>query len=109
MSTLDDIRKSVHDLTADPDEVTPAEGIPSDPSALICRPIITERARRKLVDEFTDKRLRIVDRKITVTMSCCVAMVSFAVLEYLGIMGHNEPPTWARALFEGIAFAMGKP
>jgi hypothetical protein len=108
MGTLDEIRKSVHDLTADPDELTPAEGLPSDPSALICRPIKTERARRKVVDESTYRRLRIVDRKATITMWGVAAMVAFATLEYLGIMGNGQVPTWARSIFEGVAFALGK-
>lgn len=106
MGILRSVQKSVHELTLDPDEPTVPEGL-SDPPAALCQPVLVERRRRKSVDEAIDRRLRAMGRQLNVTMWGVIAMISFAGLEYLGILGHENPPTWAIAVFEGIAFAMG--
>jgi hypothetical protein len=107
MGILRSVQKSVHDLTVDPDEPTVPEGI-SDPPAALCQPVLVERARRKSVDEAIDRRLRALGRQTSVTMWAVLSMVAFAGLEYFGILGNSKPPTWAAAVLEGIAFAMGK-
>jgi hypothetical protein len=104
---LDELRKSVHDLTADPNEVTSPEGISMQPGDPICQPVLTERARRKAVDEVFSKRLGIVARQTQITMWGVFIIIGFAGLEYLGILGHQGPPTWARAVFDGIALISG--
>jgi len=44
MGIIEDVRKSVHDLTFDPDETTIPEGGSIDPQEPICRPVLVERA-----------------------------------------------------------------
>jgi hypothetical protein len=91
----------------------PAEGVtpqarslgPDDP---ICTPVLVERARRKFVDADFDKRFRKVSRNVRITMIAMLTMVGFAGLEYLGILGHGPPPTWARAVFDGLAVVVGR-
>jgi hypothetical protein len=105
---LDELRKSVHDLTADIEETTPVPGQSLDPGELICRPVLAERARRKSVDDDTNRRLVILARQVRVTMWLVMTMVAFASLEYLGIMGSERTPIWARAMFDGVAVFAGK-
>lgn len=108
MGIVEDVRKSVHDLTLDPDEPTIPEGGSIDPGEAICRPVMVERARRKAVDIAIDRRLRILGRQVQITMYGVLAIISFAGLEYLGVIGNGSGPTWARAVFDGIAVALGK-
>jgi len=108
MGIIEDVRKSVHDLTFDPDETTIPEGGSIDPQEPICRPVLVERARRKLVDVSIDRRLRILGRQVQVTMYGVIAILSFAGLEYLGVIGNSSGPVWARAIFDGISVAVGR-
>src|SRR4030042_4398796 len=90
---LDEIRKSVHDLTEDLEESTPIPGLPSiDPAELMCKPMLAERTRRKAVDEETNRRLLVLARQVRVTMWLVMTMVAFATLEYFGIMGSGRTP-----------------
>ena len=107
MSTLEDLRKSVHDLTADPDADTLRDCPSIDPGGQVCRPVLVERSRRKTVDESIDRRLRVLGRQTRITMWGVVTMVAFASLEYFGVIGNGETPIWARAIFDGAAMVVG--
>jgi len=37
-----------------------------------------------------------------------IAILSFAGLEYLGVIGNSSGPVWARAIFDGISVAVGR-
>jgi hypothetical protein len=94
--------------TIDPREQPTPPGRSLGPDDPICQPVMVERARRKQVDEIFDKRMHRMQRQVQVTMWSVLTMVTFAGLEYLGILGEGTPPVWARAVFDGLAVALGK-
>jgi hypothetical protein len=88
------------------DENTPVEGASMQPGDSLCQPIIVERQRRKAEDARVRAQLRATLRWSRTTGIAVLAMVAFASLEYLGIIHQQPAPVWARAVFDGIAFAL---
>lgn len=95
----------------DPTRPQPNSLDPGDP---ICQPVLVERQRRKAVDKEIDRRLTAI--QVVVIRSAkfskfsaigLAAMVVFASLEYLGILGHDRAPIWASAVIDGVKFAFG--
>jgi hypothetical protein len=95
----------------DPTRPQPNSLDPGDP---ICQPVLVERQRRKAVDKEIDRRLTaiqaVVIRSAKFSKFSAIglaAMVIFASLEYLGILGHDRSPIWASAVIDGVKFAFG--
>lgn len=83
-------------LPPKPANVTSVE--PEDP----CEPVRLERARRKEVDAAIFERLRQIQTLTTRVAIGVGAMLGFAALEYLGVVGNGNPPIWARAVLNGL-------
>jgi hypothetical protein len=96
------------------DEPTRPQPNSLDPGDPICAPVLVERRRRKTVDLEIDRRLTaiqaVVIRSAKFSKFSAIglaAMVIFASLEYLGILGHDRSPIWASAVIDGVKFAFG--
>jgi hypothetical protein len=100
-------------LDDDP-EITRPQPNSLDPGDPICQPVLVERRRRKTVDLEIDRRLTAIQAVVVrsakfskISAIGLVAMVVFASLEYLGILGHDRAPIWASAVIDGVKFAVG--
>jgi len=105
MSLLDNIRKSVADLSVD--TTSPMiDGHSIDPGAEQRLDVARERDRRKFVDLAIAERLRVLGKQTRATLWGIWIIVGFAGCEYIGILGSSKPPVWARAVFDGLAWVL---
>jgi hypothetical protein len=105
--SADIARDAINQISPPSEQDTPPQGRSLGPDDPICKPVMIERRRRKWVDAAFDKRVRIINRNVRITMYAVLTMVVFAGLEYLGVLGNGAPPIWARAVFDGLKVAVG--
>lgn len=106
MTILDNIRKSVADLSVDTTAPTIVDGQSIDPGPDKRADIERERLRRKAVDLAIAERLRVLGKQTRATLWGIWIIVGFAGCEYIGILGSSKPPVWARAVFDGLAWVL---
>jgi hypothetical protein len=111
LPTLDDLEELLSD---DRDEDTVPQPNSLSPGDPLCAPVLVERQRRKRVDRAMLTRMQTLERislkavKFSRISAIGIGlMVVFASLEYLGILGHTNPPIWASAVLDGARYALG--
>jgi hypothetical protein len=107
MGILSNVRRSIHDITTDAAELNLGDPAADVTPESTCRPVLVERRNRKAMDELIIRRLSVSIRQGQVTMWGVVTMVAFAAMEYFGILGNGESPTWVNAVFRGLTFMAG--